>query len=774
MAVSLLMASNFGWSQTSNWCGAVKKEQDFIKANPQLVPQMKKAKLELEAHTLSYSQNKKATTIFIVPVVFHIMHDNGAENISDAKVHKAMRELNDDYRKNNTDLADVVSSFQSIIGDANVQFRLAQIDPSGNPTTGIDRVQTIYTDDPAGQYESNIKAYRWSVSKYLNIYSCKDIGGTGLLGYSYNPTTASFSPWIDGVMIKYSALGGRTLTHEIGHYLNLMHPWGPSNDAGVSTNCSIDDGVSDTPNTIGTSFGCNTSQNTCSSLDNVQNFMDYASCEVMFTEGQVTRLRAALTSGTANRNNLWTVVNLIATGLFESAAEFTTELTEICAGSTINFYDESYNGITSWDWSFPGGTPDSSDLKNPTITYNNPGAYNVALTVANDTGSTSTTKTAYINVSPPTILPYSEPFNTGMDWTIIDEGGVPWEYSAVSYSGSGGSIRIDNFSGGTFGAVDVAMGPVIDMSVLVSAKLNFKVAYAQQTSGDNDILKILSSNDCGNSWISGQTWINGGTGLAGSNGAQTSSFTPADSTQWQEFTTTNITDSALTENYRFKFEFISKGGNNIYLDEVNIIGVYSNTPILVSPANYATQQQLSLTLDWNAVSGVDSYHYLIDTVSTFNSPFLITESFAYIDSADNGTDTEYQLSGLDSSNTVYWKVRTIAGIDTSNYSSTWRFNTALSFADGIDYLASFDPQLQIYPNPSQGSFVVAYKLPDVSTDVSIEIFTLLGNKIEGKYYSGQQHAQVEEFVHIKAEPGIYIVKLSLGTMSHYQKIVISE
>ena len=70
----------------------------------------------------------------------------------------------------------------------------------------------------------------------------------------------------------------------------MSHTWGGTNDPGLEENCSDDDGIEDTPNSIGSS-GCNLSQNTCGSLDNVQNYMDYASCSKMFTEGQKSVMR---------------------------------------------------------------------------------------------------------------------------------------------------------------------------------------------------------------------------------------------------------------------------------------------------------------------------------------------------------------------------------------------------------------------------------------------------------------------------------------------------
>src|SRR3989338_8856778 len=118
--------------------------------------------------------------------------------------------------------------------------------------------------------------------------------------------------------------GQRNLGSAQLHWFNLSHTWGDTNDPGVS--CGTDN-VADTPTTRGVT-ACNLNENFCGVRANVENYMDYSYCSKMFTAGQVTRMRTALTSSTAGRNNLSTNANLVATGADGSAAlckaEFTT------------------------------------------------------------------------------------------------------------------------------------------------------------------------------------------------------------------------------------------------------------------------------------------------------------------------------------------------------------------------------------------------------------------------------------------------------------------
>ncbi len=756
-------------SQVIEKCGTVTKTNEWLEAHPELINHYAKIEHELDvkAKADAANPNTLATTVYVVPVVFHIIHENGPENVPDATIHASMRILNEDYRSWNWDTILVAQAFQPIIGKAFIEFRLAQLDPSGNPTTGIDRIVSSETNIG----DNSSKLNYWPRSKYLNIWICK-VSSAGA-AYAYLPGGAPTESW-DGILANYTYIGEgkRTLTHEVGHWINLRHTWGPTNIPGLSTNCSTDDGVLDTPNTEGVdNNSCDTAAATCSSLDNIQNHMDYSTCEHMFTEGQVSIMRSALTSTTAARNNLWKVNNLISTGVYDGAIDFKADFTTVCAGSQILFTDLSYNGITEWEWSLPGATPDSAFGHSPVVTYDVLGTYDATVRISNDTGSAILTKTNYITVMTALTMPYSQDFATSGDWALSASlGASDWTYSNVSFSGSGGSMMLDNFNNGAIGDVSVGVGPIIDMNVMQSATLTFEAAYAKRTTATDESLIVYVSGDCGESW----SLMIGATSpsLAGTNGVQSSAFTPADSNDWKWFSGT-IPVNLLSENFRFKFEFTSDAGNNVYIDNINITGTFNAVPFLIFPGNFSLDNNVSLILDWDAIANVTTYEYQIDTTEAFNSPFLITGSNIYLGTADNLSDTEYQLSGLDSGWTVYWKVRTVAPAGTSGWSATWRFKIA-NFLAGVQEKLSGDLSIQAYPNPTNDIVTIALKLLVPAEKLTIEVFDILGRRSDTHtkhvYESlnvGRYEFKIEHF----GEPGIYTIRINIDGDNYFTKII---
>ena len=426
----------------------------------------------------------------------------------------------------------------------------------------------------------------------------------GAAGYAYLPGSA-FPSTVDGIIILSNYIGSigtgnstrsHALTHEVGHFLNLLHPWGNTNDPGVD--CSGSDNVTDTPPTEGWT-SCNLAGATCgSALDNVQNFMEYSYCPTMYTAGQKSRMRAALTSSTGQRNSLITSANLTSTGVSLPAvlckADFASSnaINIVCQGNSLTFTDLSWNGLpTSWNWTFPGGTPATSTDSAPVIQYNTPGTYDVGLTVSNGSGAVSTSKTSYVNVNSATAAYsnsfYSEGFEgtsiPNNDWTVRNQapGGNTWVQTSSAASTGSKSVMITNTSASdTY--IDEIISPSIDMTAIANNhNLTFKVAFAQKTSTSADKLQVYVSTNCGLNW--NLRYAKAGAALSTA-GVQSAVFTP-NANQWTQHIVALAGYSSQTNLY-ILFRFTSNGGNNIYIDDINLGGANGIDEGWVSTINF--------------------------------------------------------------------------------------------------------------------------------------------------------------------------------------------
>lgn len=574
-------------------------------------------------------------SLLVIPIVFHIVHQYGGENISDAQILDQIDILNEDYKKLNADTSAVNPEFAGIIGNPQLEFRLAKIDPHGNCTNGIERIysqESVVGDDGS-------KMHNWPRSKYLNVWVVKDMEN-GVAGYAYYPsaTISGFGAFIDGVIIRHDYIGSigtgsigrsRALTHEIGHYLSLSHVWGSTNDPGVA--CG-DDGFDDTPVTKGWNF-CPSpgSADICTpgTQENYQNYMEYSYCSHMFTMDQTAAMRAVLHLPTALRNNLWTEENLVATGVSDSLtlspcapiADFYPSDDFLCFGETIALNDNSYNGTpTSWSWTISGGSPSSSTSQNPTVTFSQAGWHQVSLTVSNAQGSDSKTITrsifvgdSYTNVKGVKIdnlesyddnniydfYPSADNAeeNTDIPYIVMNGGTVNvgnWQLTdQVGASGSK-SYLLDSY--GTNGDMkDHFVTPSYDLSLVNGGSFVFKYAAATRTSDFDNIteeLKVYSSVNCGDTWVPRKTID--GTDLM--TGGQSGTFFYPNSDQW-EVVSIPLSASLKTDGVRFKIEYTSSEySNNLFIDDIGIEGTMGIDD---------QEHQLSVNVYPNPVQGIE-------------------------------------------------------------------------------------------------------------------------------------------------------------------------
>ena len=117
---------------------------------------------------------------------------------------------------------------------------------------------------------------------------------------------------------------------------------------------------------------------------------------------------------------------------------------------------------------------------------------------------------------------------------------------------------------------DEFISPSIDFSAIPGTPtFTFKVAQRQRATTDADRLRVYTSINCGQTWV--QRYSKSGATLATGANTSSSSWVPA-SSEWRT-ETVNISSVANSTNVRIKFTFESGGGNSIYIDDINIMGV---------------------------------------------------------------------------------------------------------------------------------------------------------------------------------------------------------
>ncbi len=545
---------------------------------------------------------KTATeTIVTIPVVFHIVYKTAAQNIADARIYEQLEILNNDFGRLNADTTDTPVPFALVAADCGIKFCLAQIDPNGNPTTGIIRTETTtnsFNDNDDVKYAASGGADAWPADSYLNFWSCNL--GAYLLGYAQFPGGPDAT---DGVVIHFEHVGyedagypyhlGRTATHEIGHWLNLRHIWGDD------TNCGGSDLVDDTPNQKVETYGCPGYPKTdaCSAVSPgimFQNYMDYSddACMNLFTQGQANRIAALFEEG-GSRHSL---LNSEGCGLqpFDAQAVMTLPGGTVCDLSVtpmvtiknhgvelLTSLDINYSvdgGATStfnWTGSLTSGATEVVSLPAVAVAE---GEHTLEATVDNPNGfidadmSDNTVESEFLVNLGTLPLPVSQGFEASGfpydGYTLSNpDGGETWERTNSAAALGTYSIYCQHFNNNNPGAIDEFVLPAYNLSGMTEIVFTFDVAYALYTASGiySDTLEVLVSDDCGTTWTSVYKKANPDLQTAP---VHTISFKPED----DEWRNESIDLSAYlgAEQFFVKFRTITDYENNLYVDNINI------------------------------------------------------------------------------------------------------------------------------------------------------------------------------------------------------------
>ncbi len=603
------------------------------------------------------------TKSYDLTVVFHIIHDYGAEYISDQAIYTEVTKMNEAYSRT-ADYTGVILPYAGTIpgtkikyiGNAKMRFHLATKDPDGNPTNGITRRQSFITNHAGDEAKLDI----WPIDRYINIWLINTFSGAheGAAAYSMYPSGGASNPYADGVISLYDYVNvpGRenTIAHEVGHYLNLKHVFGDTNSPEIA--CG-DDEVDDTPPTKGhyangctggvhgnptvlaiydtacainyqraytkpqlmALYGDSTTIPTVINYPdttNSQNIMDYTYCSKMFTYGQVLRMRAALNSTIAGRNNLWQLSNLTTTGALlptpdlAPIADFNPNRVFTCANTTgtngqVSFTNRSWRDtVTSNSWTFTNANPATSTTANPAnVLFTQIGWADVSLTATSNAGSGSVTKVHAVYAADPTPVSASGYFqefdgdDTAMYpiFNYYNQNNYKWEL----YDGRGyfdqKCIRFKNYDprttyanntitqtpGGLFADFFTRGFDLTASQFSSRGILSFYTAGAYRTTRSdrmNDTLEISYSTNCGASWV--RLGVIGKSGIATK--YEANEFTPGVIDDWK-LQGLNLPAGAKTSKTFFRFRYkpgvdntaqsSTYGigtGNHFYLDRINI------------------------------------------------------------------------------------------------------------------------------------------------------------------------------------------------------------
>jgi PKD repeat protein len=680
------LVSIMGASAQQNVCGTDGHYKHSAEVSPELAAQRAQFNAAFKEAMKSYNPEdykvkgfkKNSAPKYIIPVVVHVFHQNGSENISEAQILSEISQLNKSFRMLNNDTTNIRPVFKDIAADAQIEFRLAKKDPDGNCTNGIVRVYTPLTTKGNDELK---KLSVWDTKRYFNMWVVSAINkgpGVGVAGYAQFPFATGGgvgSSSTDGIMVIHNEFGNvgtsspgqtpnvTTSTHEAGHWFGLYHPFqGDSCD-------NEGDGIQETPTTY---FAPSTTEplrnrcnivpdyNSCSTdnpdlPDMMENFMDYfigPCASNMFTLQQVARMHFCLEN---YRRELWQPENLVFTGVADgftctpkpiASFNMSTPGKTVCVGSNVTFRDNSYNAsVNSWSWNFgAGASPATSTTATTTVTYSTSGWKTVTLTSTGPNGSGTTTVSNYIYVQAPSTyrsLPngfeyadwdYLNDYEKN-GWYFENEQPATWTPVTTAKVNGNRSLLLPT-STLEYGFTYSLISPTYNLTGATAPFISYSYAFAANylsganTNDSRDALQLFVSYDCGKSWqqkkATGGNAFSPGTAnpltTAGAPVQSSLRFTPVSPSQWRldGISGTAVGSGANLASVKFKLSFSYQGGNNFYIDNLVIgtknTGINDITAKDIEFAVIPNPFQSSATIQYDLVNESDVIIKLYDLV----------------------------------------------------------------------------------------------------------------------------------------------------------------
>ncbi len=719
ISACLVLITGINAQVTKRVCGTMQHHEYLKQTRKNYEADLIQYDKVIDQYIKNKAVSKTAVATVTVPVVVHVVYANATQSISLAQAVSQVQVLNDDFAKLNADASKVTQpSFLAAQAGANIRFCMAQRDPSGNPTTGVDykstTVASFGTSDNV-KHNSTGGVDAWDVTKYVNIWVC-NIGG-GILGYAEFPTASLSNTW--GLVLQYNYTGsggsaqapydlGRTGTHEFGHCFNLYHIWGDE------AACAGSDQCSDTPNQGAEHYGCfpagSVQTDACTTGgDGVMwmNYMDYTddACMYMFTAQQVARMEAVVNTAPWNvlaSSNGCVPVVLSAldasmlgvvspvNGNSSCTNSVTTSVTIKNMGqTTLTSAIISYNmdGGATQTYTWTGSLASLATINVPLNSFTGLSAaahtFSASISAPNngvDGNATNNSATSTFTVTAPaaagTGLPFTEGFESATfpptGWALQKtntlDATASWSRLANTTGLTAGSTAIakmNNYANSIdiTGQKDALRTPYLDFSTAnTTLKLKFDVSHQKYSTADIDSLNIYVSKDCGGTWS--RIYTKGGTQLQTITTVNTAAFTPTVGTQWRR-DSISLASYAGQSGIYLKFESRSGWGNNLYLDNINVN--YSTTVglreleaslpnVFITPNPSSGLFNLALSnVSINANTNISVVNAIGQTVATNINIKGITENQA-IDLSNLPNGVYYMLIQSDNNKAITKKV----------------------------------------------------------------------------------------------------------------------
>ncbi|WP_422091871.1 M43 family zinc metalloprotease [Tenacibaculum ovolyticum] len=680
----------YSYSQSEHSCKASEQNEIYFKKHPESKIEHQKFNLFTKKHANNKLSQKAAAATYIIPVVFHIYGDvQHGKTVTTDKIKIALEKLNDDFQGLNPDFNSVDPYFNARKSTLNIEFKLAKLDPYGNCTEGV-----VYYPEKSGYgngggYDSQIANDAWDNYKYMNVYIQGDLyndGASTNSGVAWYPNTSMSNSNTARVVYNGQYLHGNTgdefasiLTHEFGHYLNLIHTF--------EGGCTYpNDEVTDTPAEDGSITGtsCAPSTNCEGNYINYENYMGYNGarfgCYKMFTSGQTNRMLAALQHPA--RQTLWQSQNLIDTGVNNSGATLSIDnaiVKELIANngsfnqsatitvSGANFASSSATLVSGTDYSL--SLPQGLSATVQTTSYT---TANITITGTANNHLTSNNLVANLTFNNSAIganqslsctsvglnFKFYDPFeiiyeniadasaSTGATWkwfslTKVNGDGA---YGAWQYTGT--HLKLETYGKKLVTSSATRNITLLNNNQLISTSSNFTAPGAYP-----DQLDLRTSSHT--SW-------DGQTGYIGFSAVHNNEPIHG----WMKASVTSD-GSGMTI---YEYAFSTKPNGDIRAGQT----IIDNNPTPVNaPTNLTSTSNSSseIVLNWSDNSSNED-GFTIEKMNTNGSFSVITTSAANV--------TTYTNTGLTASTAYSYRVRAFSGNTNSSYSNT---TTATTSAD---------------------------------------------------------------------------------------------